>query len=129
MKRKPISWTTVLKQIFSPVRRKPVSTRLAIETLDERIVPASYSPNPNALDGATGSLRADITAANNDTTANAVETFNLTSAATYTLTIANPPDRSRTKEYRRRPQYSESPRQWNQDLHFQWEWRDDRSDC
>ncbi len=91
MKRKPIRWSSILKRLFSPVRRKSIPTKLAVERLDERIVPSggSYSPNPLAADGATGSLRADITLANNDTTSK-TETFTLQAGATYTLTIANP---------------------------------------
>src|ERR1700733_14387460 len=93
MKRKsvrPFRWAAALKALFSPVRKKRFETRLNMEELNERIVPATYHPNPAVADGAANSLRADLIAANNDTTTNATETFDLTSSATYTLTIPNP---------------------------------------
>ncbi len=48
MKRKTFSWTSTLKQIFSPVRKKlqkraSSRTQLKAEQLDDRIVPASYT--------------------------------------------------------------------------------------
>ena len=93
MKRKSVHWvrwSAALKTLFSPVRKKRFETRLNMEELHARIVPATYHPSALVADGAVNSLRADIVAANNDTTTSPTETFDLTSGATYTLTIKNP---------------------------------------
>jgi hypothetical protein len=107
MQRKPIRWDSALKKLFSPARRKAASANLALEKLDDRIVPSggtvTYHPNAFLADGAgvvqangagNYSLRAAISAANNDTK-DSTFIFDLTQGSAlsgaYTITIANPP--------------------------------------
>ncbi len=63
MNRKSVNWVKAVKQIFSPVRKKRAATsRLNLESLDSRVVPALFT----VAAGDPASLRAAITAANND---------------------------------------------------------------
>lgn len=86
MNRKPVRWADALKHIFSPVRKKRNSTRLAVEEFESRTVPAVITVT-SLVDGAVGSLRDAITTAN--TNSDATNTIQLASGATYTLTLAN----------------------------------------
>ena len=87
LKRKTAHWKEILKKLFRTAHKKPVLTRLQVEELRERIVPATvWNPSSAAADGSTNSLRADISAAEADTTSS-VEQFNLSGA--YILSIAN----------------------------------------
>jgi hypothetical protein len=97
MNRKTSSWATALKQIFNPPLRKRKqkrrSPKLSLETLGDRIVPAtllatntadSLAFTPGTL---SGSLRGAIDFANAGTDAS--YTIQLNAAATYTLSLAN----------------------------------------
>ncbi len=98
MIRKPVCWADALKKLFSPLRKKRWQTRLGLEELNERIVPAVYHPSATIGDPtvtplnlkALNTLRSDIILANEDLTLSAVETFDLAAGATYKLSIPNP---------------------------------------
>jgi hypothetical protein len=91
MTRKPIRWVDALKRIFSPlrIRKKQQTTRLAVEQLDDRIVPHTYNPSPDGVvsDGDPNSLRDVITQANSINDSNII--INLAADSTYTLTVDN----------------------------------------
>ena len=101
MNRKTLSWANALKQIFNTplrkrkqkLRQKRRSTKLSLETLGDRIVPATLLAN-NTTDSLaftpgtlSGSLRGAIDFANAGTAAS--YTIQLNAAATYTLSLAN----------------------------------------
>jgi uncharacterized repeat protein (TIGR01451 family) len=69
-------------------RRRP---RLAVETLEDRITPTTFTPTTFLDDGTANSLRGAITQANNDD-GSATDTIQL-AAGTYQLTIANSADK------------------------------------
>jgi hypothetical protein len=71
-----------------PIRkhaRKSPTCRLRVEVLETRLVPATFNPPANAADGAAGSLRAAVIAANGNGQDNVI---NL-QAGLYRLTIPN----------------------------------------
>jgi hypothetical protein len=99
MNRKPVCWADALKKLFGPGRKKRTQSRLGVEELQERVLPSTtYFPSATVGDPTVtpknlttlNSLRSDIILANEDLSPNAIETFDLTGGATYTLTQANP---------------------------------------
>src|SRR5262245_62097364 len=93
MKRKPIQWTKVLQQLFSPRRKKGTDARLALERLDDRITPtitltalSAAGDTPSGA-GNQGSLRYCIQVANATSDNNII--INLQSGGQYNLTRAN----------------------------------------
>src|SRR5215210_4218727 len=92
-RRKPLRWADALKKIFSPARSKQDSPQLAVEQLDDRIVPTlTLTASPGAPDtpfgsGNFGSLRYCIQVANASSDNDVI--IKLTTGGLYNLTRPN----------------------------------------
>jgi hypothetical protein len=77
---------TAVARSRQPGRQRPVRRKPCLETLEDRLVPATFNASALAADGAAGSLRAAVIAANSNGQDNVI---NLT-GDTYLLTLTNP---------------------------------------
>lgn len=79
---------TWIRRLFTrtprTIHKAPARCRPGLETLEDRMAPATFNPLPGTADGADGSLRAAIVAANQN--ADASNTIILTNG-TYTLSL------------------------------------------
>jgi hypothetical protein len=81
-------WTNSRNQASRGINRERLRSRPAIEALEDRAVPSTFTVT-NVLDSGAGSLRAAITAVNRDTsnTGTDVINFNIHGSGTHTISL------------------------------------------